>query len=216
MEVCEAWFSNYEDEMDENVMSPTMANKWLEDLGISPEGATYYIIAWKMEAKSMLKLTKGEFVTGMTKLGVDSNEKLLDVLPSILEQTAPSPDAPEFRAFYKFIFNYSKSDSKPGAKNVELDVAVEFLNMVLDRDRYRIDYATRSQDDEMEIPGGRKADGAFPHVLTFIEFLKKVRPVKVINRDQWESFLPFNKSVGWELEGYSENGACEFITSRLP
>lgn len=84
--------------------------------------------------------------------------------------------------------------------------------MVLDKGRYRVDYepVTRLSDDQ----GGRMMEGAFPHLHAFIEFLQTAAKLKVINRDQWESFLAFNKSVGWGLEGYSEESACEFDPHR--
>ena len=57
---------------------------------------------------------------------------------------------------------------------------------------------------------GKKTEGDFPHLYAFIEFLITAAKLKVLNRDQWESFLPFNKTVGWGLEGYSEDSACEY------
>lgn len=91
---------------------------------------------------------------------------------------------------------------------MELPIAIEFLKVVLDKDRYRIDYTPPTSGTEQE--GGKKMEGAIPHLYAFIEFLQTAAKLKVINRDQWESFLPFNKNVGWRLEGYSEDSACKF------
>lgn len=147
----------------------------------------------------------------LTPHSIDSNEKLLDLLPIILDQVSPSFESLDFKSFYKFCFNYGKSGGPPGAKNVELPIAIEFLKVVLDQDRYQIDYTP--PDSETETVGGKKMEGNFPHLHTFIEFLQKATKLKVLNRDQWDSFLPFNKSVGWGLEGYSEDSAC---TSGFP
>lgn len=80
--------------------------------------------------------------------------------------------------------------------------------MALDRDRYRISYTLPA--DMEENMRGKKTEGDFPHLYAFIEFLITAAKLKVLNRDQWESFLPFNKTVGWGLEGYSEDSACEY------
>ena len=114
----------------------------------------------------------------------------------------------DFKSFYRFCFNYGKSGGPPTAKNVELPIAIEFLKVVLDKDRYRIDYTPPTSGAEEE--GEKRMEGAIPHLYAFIEFLQKAAKLKVINRDQWESFLPFNKNVGWGLEGYSEDSACKF------
>ncbi|KAF8459530.1 Cullin binding-domain-containing protein [Terfezia claveryi] len=201
----EAWFEMYQDEEKDQLMSPAACNQWLEILGISAESAAFYVLAWKLGAKTIFSLTREEFVGGMKKLEIDSNEKLLDLLPIILDQVSSSFDSLDFKSFYKFCFNYGKSGGPPTAKNVELPIAIEFLKVVLDKDRYRIDYTPPTSGTEEE--GGKKMEGAIPHLYAFIEFLQKAAKLKVINRDQWESFLPFNKNIGWGLEGYSEDSA---------
>ena len=123
-----------------------------------------------------------------------------------MKQTDPASDSSDFKSFYKFCFEYGKSGGPPGAKNVDLAVATEFLNMALDSQRYSIDY---QPVHEPKTTAGEPVIGGFSHTNAFIEFLKSAGPVKVINKDQWDSFLPFNKSVSWGLEGYSEDGACK-------
>lgn len=153
----------------------------------------------------------------MFHYSIDSNEKLLHKLPDILGTVSPSHSSPEFKEFYKFCFNYVKSGGPVGAKNIELDMAIEFLAMALDRSRFSTTYtppidAAEPTTVRSTTLSSTKADGDFPHLYAFVEFLKAKTPVKVMNRDQWESFVPFNKSVGWDLEGYSEDGACEFFS----
>lgn len=49
----------------------------------------------------------------------------------------------------------------------------------------------------------------FPHIESFLEFLEEKTPVKVINKDQWKSFLEFSNSVAEDLKGYDESSACK-------
>jgi len=64
----EAWFEMYQDEEKDQVMSPAACNQWLEELGISAESAAFYVLAWKLGAKTIFTLTREEFVGGMKRL----------------------------------------------------------------------------------------------------------------------------------------------------
>lgn len=46
----------------------------------------------------------------------------------------------------------------------------------------------------------------FPVVNEFVTFLQEKRPAKVINRDQWQSFLEF---VSSDISNYDESSACK-------
>lgn len=46
----------------------------------------------------------------------------------------------------------------------------------------------------------------FPIVYDFVSFLQEKKPVKVINRDQWQSFLEF---VSIDMADYDESSACK-------
>lgn len=45
----------------------------------------------------------------------------------------------------------------------------------------------------------------FPMVHEFVAFLQEKKPVRVINRDQWQSFLEFAAS---DISNYDESSAC--------
>jgi hypothetical protein len=47
-----------------------------------------------------------------------------------------------------------------------------------------------------------------PIVHEFVAFLQEKRPVKVINRDQWQSFIEFASS---DISNYDESSACKTI-----
>lgn len=46
----------------------------------------------------------------------------------------------------------------------------------------------------------------FPIVHDFVTFLQEKKPVRVINRDQWQSFLEF---VASDISNYDESSACK-------
>lgn len=48
----------------------------------------------------------------------------------------------------------------------------------------------------------------YPVVNEFVTFLQEKRPVKVINRDQWQSFLEF---VSTDISEYDESSACKLV-----
>jgi Cullin binding len=49
------------------------------------------------------------------------------------------------------------------------------------------------------------------HVESFATFLTEKQPVKVINRDQWQSFLEFATTVSEDFHDYDEMSACKYI-----
>ncbi|KAI8988254.1 potentiating neddylation domain-containing protein [Mycotypha africana] len=78
---------------------------------------------------------------------------------------------------YKYTFNYAKNRDQ---KCMDIEIASVLWTMLL----------------------GSK----YPIVDPFVQFLKERKPVKVINRDQWLSFLDF---VQYDLSNYDESSACK-------
>ncbi|KAI8878605.1 DUF298-domain-containing protein [Backusella circina FSU 941] len=76
---------------------------------------------------------------------------------------------------YKYTFSYAKNKDQ---KCMDVDTAVVLWTMLL-------------------------AD-KFPIVHDFVTFLQQQKPVKVINRDQWQSFLEF---ASQDLDCYDESSA---------
>ncbi|RCH99178.1 hypothetical protein CU097_014171 [Rhizopus azygosporus] len=84
-------------------------------------------------------------------------------------------DPAEFREMYKYTFSYAKDKDQ---KCMEIETAIVVWTMLL---------------------GDR-----FPIVHEFVTFLQEKKPAKVINRDQWQSFLDF---VSTDLSNYDESSA---------
>ncbi|KAI9481528.1 MAG: potentiating neddylation domain-containing protein [Benjaminiella poitrasii] len=80
---------------------------------------------------------------------------------------------------YKYAFSYAKNKNQ---KCMEVETATVLWSMLLGSE--------------------------FPIVHDFITFLQEKRPVKVINRDQWQSFIDF---VSSDVSNYDESSACKCI-----
>lgn len=118
---------------------------------------------------------------------------------------APALTSPIFDKFYKFCFSYFKPTD---VKNLTIEVASELLTSLLDPVRYSLQWIP-PLENEVEEPGETKGD--FPHRKAFVEFLGQ-GTVQVITRDQYEQFVPFNRDVPWNLEGFKEEeSTCEFL-----
>ncbi|ORE04627.1 hypothetical protein BCV72DRAFT_210919 [Rhizopus microsporus var. microsporus] len=83
---------------------------------------------------------------------------------------------------YKYTFSYAKNKDQ---KCMEIETAVVVWTMLL---------------------GDR-----FPIVHEFVTFLQEKKPAKVINRDQWQSFLDF---VSTDLSNYDESSACKSMMTK--
>ncbi|CAO3689527.1 unnamed protein product [Rhizopus stolonifer] len=83
-------------------------------------------------------------------------------------------DPDQFKEMYKYTFNYTKNKDQ---KCIEIETAIVVWTMLLEK---------------------------HPLVHEFITFLQERKPVKVINRDQWNSFLDF---VSTDLSNYDESSA---------
>ncbi|OBZ88454.1 DCN1-like protein 4 [Choanephora cucurbitarum] len=84
-------------------------------------------------------------------------------------------DPEQFSKMYKYTFNYAKNKDQ---KCMEVETASVLWAMLL--------------------------GNQYPIVQEFVTFLQERKPVKVINRDQWNSFLAFSAS---DLSAYDESSA---------
>lgn len=123
----------------------------------------------------------------------------------LLKEAIPSFTNRLFDNFYKFCFTYFKPMD---VKNLSWDVASELLTSLLDPARYSLKWCPSPEGGQ----GVVRTGGEFPHRKAFVEFLnQEPRPVQVITRDQYDQFVPFNRDVPWNLEGFKEEeSTCEF------
>jgi len=134
------------------------------------------VLLWKLGANSKPgAITRKEFTTGMLALKMDSLADLKSLLPSL---DPGFLEGPEFRTFYKFVFQFSREGTH---KTIEKETVAALLPIVLDSNRA-------------------------PHLEPFLKYLQGCNHQR-ISLDQWDSFLQFNQSVKIDLSNYDEDGA---------
>ncbi|KAK6531092.1 DCN1-like protein 4 [Arthrobotrys megalospora] len=196
----EEWFELYASAEDPNQIDVPGIIRLLEDLSVKFESAAIYILCWKLGLPTMGSIPREKWIEGMKKYGVANNAQLLKTLGTWLQQTKPvSPPSDDFLSFFKYMFQFSKVT--PESRTIALENASAVLAFVLDPLTYDLKY-----DPETATPLKWEVH-PYPHAVPFLEFLTEKQPVKVINKDQWESFVPFNRSVEYMLGNYDPEGA---------
>jgi len=84
----------------------------------------------------------------------------------------------QFKELYRYAFNFAKNQ---GQKCMDVQIALGMWQLLL---------------------GNR-----FAHAESFLEFLRDKEPVKVINKDQWTSFLEFSTTIAEDLSNFDEMSA---------
>ena len=92
---------------------------------------------------------------------------------------------------------------------------------LLDERSYSIKWTPPTEsNNSLEAKGSRVWgwDLLFPHKDAFIEFLGSTPPpTKVITKDQYRQFIPFNDQVDIDFKGYTiETSVCRHFPSLLP
>ncbi|KAK6499888.1 DCN1-like protein 4 [Arthrobotrys musiformis] len=194
------WFDVYASAEDPTQIDVPGIIRLLEDLSVKFESAAIYILCWKLGLPTMGSIPREQWNSGMRKHNVANNAQLLKTLGTWLQQTKPvSPPTDDFLSFFKYMFQFSKN--VPEARTIAAENATAVLGFVLDPRTYDLKYDPETADPL------KWEDHPYPHAVPFLEFLTEKQPVKVINKDQWESFLPFNRSVEYMLGNYDPNGA---------
>jgi hypothetical protein len=104
--------------------------------------------------------------------------------PAKLKRTVPqlrglvsNPFSEQFASFYKFVFDISR---ETGSKVLDIETCLALLQMLL-------------TDKVRQLP-------------SFVQFVR-MKAYKVLNKDQWTSFLEFIKQHDQDLSNYDDSGA---------
>ncbi|KAF3936094.1 hypothetical protein ABW20_dc0107888 [Dactylellina cionopaga] len=196
----EDWYDIYASDEDPSQIEISGIVKLLEDLNVKFESAAIYILCWKLELPAMGSIPKQKWIDGMNKHNLKNNTQLLKTLATWLQETKPTTaPSSSFLAFFKYMFQFSKAT--PETRSVALDSTIAVFTFLLDPLTYDLKY-------DPDTAGALGPDvHPYPHTPAFLEFLTEKQPVKVINKDQWESFVPFNNSVEYGLGNYNPEGA---------
>jgi hypothetical protein len=181
--VAEALFDAFVDDPDDpDLLSMEGIGSLCEKLDIDPSAdVRVLVLLWKLGATSKPgHVTRKEFLAGCCKLKASSVEALSGLLPAL---DPGFLDRPEFRDFYKFVFQFSREGTN---KTIEKEIVVARMPIVLDSNRA-------------------------PHLEKFLEFLNATTEHARITMDQWDSFLQFNLHVSSDLKNFEDDGACEYL-----
>ncbi|KAL7190921.1 hypothetical protein ACSBR2_023069 [Camellia fascicularis] len=152
------------------------------DLGVDHTDVRILMLAWKMNAQKQGYFTQDEWQRGLKALTVDTVNKLKNAL-SELENEARMPQ--NFADFYSFAFQYCLTEDKQ--KWIDVECICELLDIVM--------------------------GSQFPsQVALFTKYLKIQNDYKVINMDQWTSFLRFCSQISFpDLKNYDTTEAWPLI-----
>ncbi|ORZ17303.1 Cullin binding-domain-containing protein [Absidia repens] len=187
---CLQWFQYYADPDTPMSISPEGMQRFLEDLGISVEDKMAIVIAWKLNASTMGYITQDEWMNGMRQLSFTNGLflfKSVDNNEGLAKRRgefeASLEDLANFKSLYRYTFDYGKTKDQ---KCMDVEVACALWSILL--------------------------GGAFGNMVQqFTQFLQETHPVRVINRDQWNSFYEFITTVSEDLSDHDEMAACKLL-----
>ncbi|KAG0639534.1 Cullin binding-domain-containing protein [Tuber brumale] len=191
------WFDELKGDTDEIMLTDSVP--WMESLGVSPEGIAFWVIAYWCGAKGRGAIELKEFMDGMKALGIDTNNSLRRELPTLLRDIAPGSD--QFQKFYWFCYEFFKAAD---AKYLPLDMACAIFTALLDEGSYSTEWTPSAESNNTLKAKKSISCEKFPHKHAFMEFLGSTPPpTKVITKDQYRQFIPFNEQVDTDFNGYT-------------
>uniref|UniRef100_D1MPT4 Defective in cullin neddylation protein n=1 Tax=Galdieria sulphuraria TaxID=130081 RepID=D1MPT4_GALSU len=117
-------FQTYKEPLG-NYIGAEGLQRLFEDIQVDPSDVVTLVLAWKLKASSTCEFSEKEFVEGLANLQVDSLEKLKRKLSSLRKEIE---DPSKFRAFYQFVFQYSK---EPSQRSLPAETAMALWDVLL-------------------------------------------------------------------------------------
>ncbi|KAI9265304.1 Cullin binding-domain-containing protein [Helicostylum pulchrum] len=173
------WFEKYTDADNRELIGPDGCQAFFNDIGVSLESALPLVIGYKMKSIRMGYITWEEWLSVM-KPELYFEEDGRFALAVLEWERSIMSNEEEYKQFYLFSFNYAKSN---GQKSMDIETATAIWHIILEK--------------------------KYPIVKSFIEFVQVVKPVQVINKDQWSSMLDFCKAVPEDLQNYDSTSSCK-------
>ncbi|KJE94849.1 Dcun1d3 protein [Capsaspora owczarzaki ATCC 30864] len=115
-------FESYSDPDNPTLITDAGAELLCSDLGLSPTDFRVIWLAWKLRATTLSRITRSQFVDGLSALGVETIATLQTLLPTLVDETADVHSS-AFRSLYMFTFNFGV-DSERGARTLDINVAL--------------------------------------------------------------------------------------------
>ncbi|KAL5839926.1 hypothetical protein ACOSQ4_012534 [Xanthoceras sorbifolium] len=167
---------------NEGLIDPDGIMALCKDLKMEHTDIRILMLAWKLKAAKLGYFTQDEWKTGLKTLQADTLTKLKKAVAELEKEVNTLPN---FLEFYSFAFRYHLTEEKQ--KNIDIETSCELLNLIL----------------------GSKYHS---QVDLLIDYLKIQSDYKVINLDQWVSFLRFFKEISFpDLQNYDDTQAWPLI-----
>ncbi|XP_074571000.1 uncharacterized protein LOC141827609 [Curcuma longa] len=164
------------------LIDPEGIESFCSDLEVDCTDVRILMLAWKMKAEKQGYFTLEEWRRGLKALHADTISKLKKALPELEKEVARPSN---FSVFFSYSFRYCLTEDKQ--KSIDIESACQLLELILGS-QYRL------QVDKL------------------VEYLKSQRDYKVINMDQWTSFLRFCNEINFpSLDNYDEELAWPLI-----
>lgn len=172
-----ALFETYYD-VDEDCILADGIELLCSDLNVQPEEFRVLLFAWKLNAETMCRFSRPEFVDGCRRLQVDSVREIQSRLSDLVEEVR---DRDRFRDFYRWTYTFGL-DSEQLQRILPIDMAINLWRLVFTLNE--------------------------PSVLArWINFLEKHPVIHGIPKDTWDTFLNFSEVIDNDLGNYDDTEA---------
>lgn len=172
-----AMFEQYRDAEEDAILAEGI-EKFCSDLQVNPDDFVVLVLAWKLNAETMCKFTKEEFVSGCKALKVDSIKGIQSKFNDLLNEVK---NKQSFKEFYRWTYKFGL-DVETGQRTLPCDMAIGLWKLIFSQNQ--------------------------PPILEhWIEFLEEHPSIRGIPRDTWDMFLNFVEQVGDDLSTYDDTEA---------
>uniref|UniRef100_A0A1D1XRP7 Defective in cullin neddylation protein n=2 Tax=Anthurium amnicola TaxID=1678845 RepID=A0A1D1XRP7_9ARAE len=164
------------------MIGPEEIESVCSDIGVDHTDIRMLMLAWKMRAEKQGYFTLEEWRRGLKALRADSITKIKKALPDLEKEVRSTQN---FLEFYSYAFRYCLTEDKQ--KSIDIESICELLDLILGS-QYR------------------------SLINKLMEYLQIQQDYKVINMDQWLSFLRFCEEINFpSLDNYDSELAWPLI-----
>lgn len=172
-----ALFESYRD-ANEDAITADGIERLCADLDVRPEEFRVLLLAWKMDAQTMCRFTREEFMGGLRSLRVDSVRGIQGKFPEMLQEVQVKV---HFKDLYRWTYKFGL-DTDVAQRTLPVDMALSLWKLVF------------SQSEP-------------PILKRWLGFLERHPSIRGVPKDTWDMFLNFCEAVGDDLSCYDDTEA---------
>ncbi|KAJ4456230.1 putative defective in Cullin neddylation protein 1 [Paratrimastix pyriformis] len=120
-----AAFNKFKEE-GTDVIGPDGMQRLCDELRVDPTDPVMLVLAWKLHASVSCEFSRAEWNEGLTRLGVDSVEKLRGKIPDLRADLA---NPVTFKEIYSFSHKYSREKTQ---RSLPIELATGLWHLLLD------------------------------------------------------------------------------------